>query len=109
MLTKVNLKDTANAVADLYDYHEIGRINGNVLTVARVENRTLGFHAHEKSDELFYVIEGSFVLETADETIELKEGEAVVVPRGTRHRPVVKALVKVLLMELDGTLDKNNS
>jgi len=104
MLKKINLKDAANSVANLYEYHEIGRVNGNILTVAKVENRTLDFHAHADSDELFYVIEGSFVLETEDGALELHEGDCAIVPKGVNHRPVVTELAKVMLMELEGTL-----
>ena len=64
MLKKVNLKSAANAVDKLYVYDKIGKLNGHVLSVVNVENRTLEFHIHENSDELFYVIEGSFHLET---------------------------------------------
>ncbi|MCL2696387.1 MAG: cupin domain-containing protein [Clostridiales bacterium] len=104
MLEKINLKQAVAGVANLYKYHEIGRLNGNVLTVAKVENRTLDFHVHKDSDELFYVIEGRFVLETEDGAIEMCEGDCVIVPKGISHRPVVTELVKVMLMELEGTL-----
>jgi len=62
MLKKVNLKDAALDVEKLYVYEKIGRLNGHILSVVNVENRTLDFHRHEDSDELFYVIEGSFEL-----------------------------------------------
>jgi mannose-6-phosphate isomerase-like protein (cupin superfamily) len=80
-----------------------------VLSVVQVENRTLDFHVHEKSDELFYVIEGSFQLELEDGLLTLNEGEFVIVPKGTKHRPVVKSLTKFLMIELEGTLNKENS
>ena len=60
----INLLDEVNAVDKLYVYEKIGRLNGNVLSVVNVENRTLDFHVHENSDELFYVIKGEFSLET---------------------------------------------
>ena len=53
MLTKVNLLAAANAVQGLYRYDKVGRLNGHVLSVVQVENRTLDFHVHEQSDELF--------------------------------------------------------
>jgi len=79
------------------------------MCVVQVENRTLDFHVHEKSDELFYVIEGSFQLELEDGLLTLNEGEFVIVPKGTKHRPVVKSLTKFLMIELEGTLNKENS
>lgn len=109
MLEKVNLKTAVDAVEKLYVYDKVGRLNGHVLSVVKVENRTLDFHVHEASDELFYVIEGGFHLETEKGLIEVNEGEFIIVPKGTMHRPVVNALTKFLMIELDGTLNKENS
>lgn len=109
MLEKVNLKAAVNAVENLYVYEKIGQMNGHILSVVNVENRTLDFHIHEKSDELFYVIEGGFLLETEEGLIKVNEGEFIIVPKGKKHRPVVKELSKFLMIELDGTLNKENS
>ena len=64
---------------------------------------------HEHSDELFYVIEGSFHLETEEGLTKVNAGELIIVPKGTKHRPVVTDLSKFLLIELAGTLNKANS
>ena len=109
MLEKINLKASAEALSSLYVYNKIGRLNGHVLSVVNVENRTLDFHVHESSDELFYVIEGGFSLETDDGLIPVSEGELIIVPKGTRHRPVVDKLSRFLMIELEGTLNKENS
>lgn len=109
MINKVNLKEAVDEIDQLYFYKKVGFLNGHALSVVRVENRTLDFHIHEASDELFYVIEGVFELETEDELLRVKEGEFVIVPKGTRHRPVVGALTKFLMVELEGTLNKENS
>ena len=109
MLSKVNLLDAANAVPGLYRYDKVGRLNGHVLSVVQVENRTLDFHVHENSDELFMVLEGAFELELADGLLPVAQGEMVIVPRGPLHRAVVGKLAKFLMVELDGTLNKENS
>lgn len=109
MLEKVNLKRAVDSVGELYVYDKVGRLNGHFLSVVNVENRTLDFHVHEESDELFYVIEGGFHIETDDGLIEVNAGEFIIVPKGTRHRPVVKELTKFLMAELEGTLNKENS
>ncbi len=64
---------------------------------------------HEKSDELFYVIEGSFQLETGEGLLRVDQGEFVIVPKGVRHRPAVGPLAKFLMIEMEGTLNKENS
>jgi len=109
MLKKVNLKQEVNSAEGLYLYKKIGRLNGHVLSAVHVENRTLDFHVHEESDEMFFVIEGTFQLETEDGMLCVNEGEFVIVPRGTRHRPVVESLAKFMMIELEGTLNKENS
>ncbi len=109
MLRKVNLKDAVHQVESLFVYEKIGRLNGHILSVVNVEDRTLDFHIHSNSDELFYVLEGSFHLETQDGLIQLQEGELIIVPKGVLHRPVVKGLTRFLMIELEGTLNKENS
>lgn len=105
----INLLNELNSLEELYVYKKIGKLNSHVVSVVQVENRTLDFHVHEHSDELFYVIEGAFELETEEGLIPVKQGEFIIVPKGTFHRPVVKALTKFLMIELEGTLNKQNS
>lgn len=109
MLEKVNLIKAANATEALYVYDKIGRLNGHTLSVVRVADRTLDFHVHEGSDELFYVIEGGFQLETREGLIPVAAGEFIIVPKGVEHRPVVGSESKFLMIELDGTLNRENS
>lgn len=109
MLKKINLKNEVNDIDGLYVYKKIGCLNKHILSVVQVENRTLDFHIHEDSDELFFVIEGTFKLETKEGLLNVDEGEFVIVPKGTLHRPVVTSLTKFLMIELEGTLNKENS
>ena len=109
MLKKVHLLKAAKDFEKIYTYKKVGRLNGHVLSVVNVENRTLDFHVHEQSDELFYVIEGCFHLDTDEGLIKVEAGEFIIVPKGKRHRPVVTELARFLMIELDGTLNKENS
>lgn len=107
MISKINLMDAVNA-GDIYEYIEVGKINGQMLNVVQVQDRTLDFHVHGGSDELFYVIEGSFILEIEDEKISMAPGDLIVVPKGARHRPVITALTKILLIDMCGALNNEN-
>jgi mannose-6-phosphate isomerase-like protein (cupin superfamily) len=109
MLEPINLLKEADSVEGLYLYKKIVRMNGNVLSVVQVADRTLDFHVHEESDEMFCVLEGAFQLETDEGLVPVRAGEFVIVPKGTRHRPVVTELTKFLMVEMDGTLNKENS
>lgn len=105
----INPRNEVDALKDLYVYQKIAEMNGHALSVVQVADRTLPLHVHEHSDELFYVIEGAFVLETDKEQFSLKTGDFIVVPKGTPHHPIVTTLTKFLMVELAGTLNKENS
>ncbi len=109
MVDKLNLKEKANAVSQLFDYIRVGTLNNHMLNVLHAENRTLDFHIHERSDEMFYCIEGEFDIEFDDGLSHLTEGDFIIIPKGVLHRPVCKSLVKCLLIEIEGTLNKNNT
>src|SRR4051794_14863147 len=56
-----------------------------------IENAKL--HYHEKTDEVYYVIDGEGTMVLGDEQIELHEGVVVYVPRGVRHEAVGRLTV----------------
>jgi mannose-6-phosphate isomerase-like protein (cupin superfamily) len=109
MIKKVNLKKSVDGAFELFQYIEIGKLNDHILNVLKAENRTLDYHVHEKSDELFFVIEGTFDIELDNGIITMEEGDLIIIPKGIRHRPICKSLVKCLLIEFDGTLNKENT
>jgi len=109
MIQKINLLEKANSIGSLFQYLAVGRLNDHVLSVLQAENRTLDFHIHENSDELFFVIEGSFAIELDDGLVTLDQGDIIIVPKGVNHRPVCKELVKCLLIEHNGTLNNDNT
>lgn len=109
MVQKVNLKKASNEISDLFQYLKVGQLNDHMLNIVLAENRTLDFHIHEESDEMFYVIDGKMQIELDDRLIGLEAGDFIIIPKGTRHRPVCKTLVKCLLIEKCGTLNKDNT
>lgn len=109
LLNKINLKDEVNSVDGLFQYKRIGTLNSHMLNVLQAEDRTLDFHVHENSDEMFYCIEGEFDIEFEDGLSHLREGDFIIIPKGTKHRPVCKSLVKCLLIETEGTLNSDNT
>lgn len=109
MPEKVNLKEKAEKATELFEYLHAGELNDHMLNIVTVENRTLDFHCHDDSDEMFYIIEGKMDLEFEDRMINLTEGDFIIVPKGVLHRPVCTTRVTVLLIEKKGTLNKDNS
>ena len=50
-------------------------------------------HYHKKTDEIYYVIDGSGHLVLDDEVIDVHKGVVVYVPRGVKHKAVGKLTV----------------
>ena len=49
------------------------------------------WHSHEREDEFFFVLEGSFTIETEKSSVTLRRGQGYTVPRGVRHRTRAEA------------------
>ena len=108
-IDKINLLTAVNTITELYQYKKVGQLNDHMLNVVQAQNRTLDFHTHDESDELFYILEGSMQLEFQDRIVDLNKGDFIIVPRGVLHRPICTGLVKTLLIEKTGTLTKENT
>lgn len=76
-------------------------VNDSVVRMGVVEGE-YHWHRHPDSDEFFYVIEGRFLVDLDRATIELRPRQALVVPRGTRHRPRAPERTVVLMIESRG-------
>ena len=61
--------------------------------VHHVEIQDAKLHYHEKTDEVYYVIDGEGTMVLDDEEVELHEGMVVYVPRGVRHKAVGKLTI----------------
>ncbi len=66
------------------------------------------WHQHENEDEMFLVYKGQLTMQLRDGDVLLNEGEMIVIPKGTEHRPVAVEEVLVLLFEPMTTLNTGN-
>lgn len=99
----------ASKIKKLFEYKTIAKMNGHVFTLIKAKDRTLDFHTHTNSDEVFYVVDGQMAIEFRDRIVQLNTGEMYVVPKGIEHRPVCKKEVTAMLIEIDGTLNPDNT
>ena len=56
MFIPVNVRKEVNSVEKLYVYKKIAEMNGHTISVVNVADRTLDFHVHKNSDEMFLVL-----------------------------------------------------
>ena len=58
---------------------------------------------------MFLVLKGSFTMEFRDRSVELHEGQMLVVPRGVEHRPVAEKECAVMLVEPAGLVNTGDA
>lgn len=105
---KVNLKEKLNTFSEYWTPKIVGELNNQHVKIAKVKGEFV-MHHHEHEDELFYVISGVLNIELHDKTIELNEGEFVIIPKGVEHKPYAKEEVALLLFEPASTLNTGNT
>jgi len=101
---KINLSEKFNLFNEHWSPKIVGELNGQQVKLAKFKGEFI-FHKHENEDELFMVIKGKFSMEYSDKTVEVNEGEIVIVPRGVVHKPVAEEEVWVMLFEPASTLN----
>src|SRR3954471_534329 len=67
--------------------------DGAAAEVHQVEIDGAKLHYHEKTDEVYYVIDGQGTMVLDDDEIELHKGVVVYVPRGVKHKAVGRLTV----------------
>ncbi len=63
-------------------------LTGGAFELFQETRPTLGGpprHVHRNRDEAFYILEGRYLFERADERVEVLPGTFLFIPRGTRH------------------------
>jgi mannose-6-phosphate isomerase-like protein (cupin superfamily) len=106
-MDKVNLAEKLALIHDHWNPRIAAELNGQHVRLVKFAGPFV-WHQHEHEDEMFLVIRGRFRMEFRDRSVEVGEGEFIVVPRGTEHRPVADLEVSVLLFEPAGTLNTGN-
>jgi mannose-6-phosphate isomerase-like protein (cupin superfamily) len=98
----VNIERSFSRFNDLFSPKIVGELNGQHVKLARLEGDKVPWHAHEKEDELFLVLEGRLDVLERDGMVTLHAGEFCIVQRGREHRVVPHGHVKLLLFEPAG-------
>ena len=106
-MRKINLAEKFTLINEHWRPKVVGELNGQEVKLVKFQGE-FPWHQHEQEDEMFMAVKGSFRIEFRDKTVELNEGEFVIVPRGIEHRPVAEMEVEVLLFEPENVLNTGN-
>jgi mannose-6-phosphate isomerase-like protein (cupin superfamily) len=97
-LERVDVQALADACTHRWWNQTLCKVNDSVVRMGVVHGE-YHWHKHDDEDEFFYVVEGRFLIDLEDRTVELGPCQAVVVPKGVRHRPRAPERTVILMVE----------
>jgi mannose-6-phosphate isomerase-like protein (cupin superfamily) len=106
-LIKVNVSEIAATLDAPFTVANVAHVDDVLVSVYICEG-ALQWHRHLDMDELFWVCEGSMLLESEEGDVRLDSGELTVVPKGTRHRSSSSDPATVLLLRCGFMASRKN-
>lgn len=104
----INIMEKFSMFEKQWTPHIVGELNGQYVKLCKLKDEFV-WHSHENEDELFMVFKGTLIMDFRDKTVEIKEGEILIVPKGVEHRPRTNGeIVFNLLFEPKETLHTGN-
>ena len=102
----VNIGEKFTQFSDHWNPRIAGELNGQLVKLAKIKGDFI-WHSHEQEDELFLVVKGTLHMDFRDKSVEVQEGEFIIVPKGVEHRPrtVNEEEVQIMLFEPAATVN----
>tara|TARA_B100000123_G_C25739784_1_gene433254 strand:+ start:4260 stop:4634 length:375 start_codon:yes stop_codon:yes gene_type:complete len=86
-IKKVNIMDKFSLFDEKWTPKIVGELNDQYVKLCKLKDNFI-WHCHENEDELFLVFKGTLYIDFRDnKSIEINEGEMLIVPKGVEHRP----------------------
>ena len=103
-MKKINFKYKFSKFTDRWSPKIIAEMNNYQFKLVKIKDDFI-WHQHEDTDEVFIVLDGTIFIEFENVTIQIDEGEMIVVPKGIRHKPYAKKESKIMLVEPSGVVN----
>ena len=100
-LELVDVPALVAACKDRWYNQTLCRVNDSVVRLGVVQGE-YHWHKHDEDDEFFWVVEGRFLIDLEDRTVELAPGHGFVVPKGVVHRTRATERAVILMVENAG-------
>jgi mannose-6-phosphate isomerase-like protein (cupin superfamily) len=97
-LRVVDVPALVKACTDKWYNQTLCQVNDSVVRLGVVQGE-YHWHKHDKDDEFFFVLEGHFVIDLEDRSVDLQPQQGFVVPKGVRHRTRAPDRAVILMVE----------
>lgn len=102
-LQVVDVQRLVDACTDQWYNQTLSQVNDSVVRLGVIQGE-YHWHRHDDLDEFFYVVEGLFLIDLEDRTVELAARQAFVVPKGVLHRTRAPERAVILMVEGAGII-----
>jgi mannose-6-phosphate isomerase-like protein (cupin superfamily) len=98
-LTVVDVPQLVTECRDVWYNQTLCRVNDSVIRLGVFEPGEYHWHKHDNDDEFFFVLDGRFIVDLEDRSIELEPRQGFVVPKGVVHRTRAPVRTVILMAE----------
>lgn len=89
------------ACTDRWYNQTLCKVNDSIVRLGVMQGE-YHWHKHDNDDEFFFVLDGRFVIDLEDRSIELQPRQGFVVPKGILHRTRAPEQAVILMVENAG-------
>jgi len=97
-LSVVNVPALVAACKERWYNQTLCKVNDSVIRLGVMQGE-YHWHKHDKDDEFFFVLEGRFIIDLEDRSVDLRPLEGFVVPKGVLHRTRAPERAVILMAE----------
>ena len=97
-LEGIEVTDMVAACTDHWYNQTLSQVNESVIRLGVMQGE-YHWHKHDDDDEFFFVLDGKFIIDLEDKSVELGPQQGFTVPRGVVHRTRAPEKSVVLMVE----------
>jgi mannose-6-phosphate isomerase-like protein (cupin superfamily) len=94
----VNVPALVKACTEKWYNQTLCKVNDSVVRLGIMQGE-YHWHKHDNDDEFFFVLDGHFIIDLEDRSVDLRRQEGFVVPKGVRHRTRAPERAVILMVE----------
>jgi mannose-6-phosphate isomerase-like protein (cupin superfamily) len=97
-LAVVDVPGLVKACTDQWYNQTLCQVNESVVRLGVMQGE-YHWHKHANDDEFFFVLDGHFIIDLEDRSVDLQPREGFVVPKGVVHRTRAPDPAVILMIE----------
>lgn len=97
-LELIDIQKLHGACQEKWFNQTLCQVNDCVVRLGVVQGE-FHWHKHDNEDEFFYVVEGRFLIDLEERTVELTPQQGFTVPKGVMHRTRAPERTVILMIE----------